>query len=329
MTNVRNFRSLLPILRCPRCRSALKEDAATAELVCTLPDCSLSQKNFPHIDGQPALVDFDSSLFDEDEFRSRKGGSVIGGRNLELGRKDTLLKKLGWDTNPSAKRICGEMVKKAISGSAGRRPLVLVIGGGQAKDAVIGLYTNSGVDVVGTDVYCSPLTTLVADGHHLPFADGSFDAVWIQAVLEHVLDPQQVVDEIHRVLRKDGLVFADTPFMQMVHEGAYDFTRFSLSGHRWLFRRFQLIESGCGNGAAVMLYWAIRYFFRAMLGSKASQLASALFFWLPLLDRLGRPRNVADAAGGVYFYGSRAEQEMPPAGIIDFYEKQKKLPVHE
>jgi len=57
-----------------------------------------------------------------------------------------------------------------------------------------------------------------------------FDAVWIQAVLEHVLDPVRVVAEIHRVLRPGGLVYSEIPFMQEVHEGAYDFTRFRLSG---------------------------------------------------------------------------------------------------
>jgi ubiquinone/menaquinone biosynthesis C-methylase UbiE len=32
--------------------------------------------------------------------------------------------------------------------------------------------------------------------------------VWIQAVLEHVLDPPIVVAEIYRVLRPGGLVYA-------------------------------------------------------------------------------------------------------------------------
>ncbi|CAH2407660.1 hypothetical protein MES5069_620012 [Mesorhizobium escarrei] len=32
--------------------------------------------------------------------------------------------------------------------------------------------------------------------------------------------------------------------MQQVHEGAYDFTRFTELGHRWLFRRFETISRG-------------------------------------------------------------------------------------
>ena len=50
--------------------------------------------------------------------------------------------------------------------------------------------------------------------------------------------------EIYRVLKSDGIVYIETPFMQQVHGGKYDFTRFTYLGHRRLFARFQEIESG-------------------------------------------------------------------------------------
>jgi len=83
-------------------------------------------------------------------------------------------------------------------------------------------------------------------------ASASVDGVLIQAVLEHVLDPAQVVGEIHRVLRPDGLVYAETPFLQQVHAGPNDFTRFTSSGHRYLFRAFAEIAAGpvAGPGAS-------------------------------------------------------------------------------
>lgn len=43
-----------------------------------------------------------------------------------------------------------------------------------------------------------------ADAEHLPFADGSFDAVYAFGVLHHTPDTQASVDEIHRVLRPGG-----------------------------------------------------------------------------------------------------------------------------
>ena len=120
---------------------------------------------------------------------------------------------------------------------------MVVVGGGANQHGLDRLYQDPSINVIGFDIYGSDLVQFIADGHSIPLASGSVDAVVVQAVLEHVLDPPQVVREIHRVLRPDGIVYAETAFMQQVHEGAYDFTRYTESGHRWLFRDFELI--GC------------------------------------------------------------------------------------
>jgi 2-polyprenyl-3-methyl-5-hydroxy-6-metoxy-1,4-benzoquinol methylase len=43
------------------------------------------------------------------------------------------------------------------------------------------------------------------------FADESFDAVVLGAVLEHLYDPDQVIEEIARILRPGGVLFIDVP----------------------------------------------------------------------------------------------------------------------
>ena len=115
-------------------------------------------------------------------------------------------------------------------------PKLLIIGGGALGAGVKTFLEDNSVQVVATDIYASVNTHLVSDAHHLPFGEDMFEGVWITAVLEHVLEPQLVVDEIWRVLKPAGLVYAETPFMAQVHMDAYDFTRFTASGHRWLFR---------------------------------------------------------------------------------------------
>lgn len=50
----------------------------------------------------------------------------------------------------------------------------------------------------------------VGRAENLPFTDNLFDAVVCVDVLEHVADPQKVVSEACRVLRKDGLFLFDT-----------------------------------------------------------------------------------------------------------------------
>ena len=51
---------------------------------------------------------------------------------------------------------------------------------------------------------------------------------WIQAVLEHVLSPESVVKEIFRVIKNDGIVYSEIPFMQQIHMGKNDFNKYSI-----------------------------------------------------------------------------------------------------
>lgn len=45
------------------------------------------------------------------------------------------------------------------------------------------------------------------DGERLPFADGSVDAIVFNHIYEHVLDPDAIIAEMHRVLAPGGLLY--------------------------------------------------------------------------------------------------------------------------
>lgn len=100
---------------------------------------------------------------------------------------------------------------------------MLVIESGEKGSGTSELFDCDDINLTGIDIYISESVDLVCDGHYLPFVSSNFDGVWIQAVLEHVVEPSIVVAEIHRVLKDEGLVYAETPFMQQVHEGGYDY----------------------------------------------------------------------------------------------------------
>ena len=208
----------------------------------------------------------------------------------------------------------------ASADTVGRRPRVLVIGGGTVGDGLEALYADDRIDLLAFDVYASANVQLVADAHRIPLVDGAVDGVIIQAVLEHVLEPVVVVAEIRRVLRDGGVVYADTPFMQPVHEGAYDFTRFTESGHRYLFREFEQVESGQVAGAGTSLRWSIGYFVRAFTRSVAAgRIAGLAFFWLSHLDRFLDPKHSLDGANSVYFLGRKGGPGMTPSQAVDRY----------
>jgi SAM-dependent methyltransferase len=305
------------MLCCPRCRSALAFDGPRPR--CSAPACPYGQAGFPVAAGQPVLVDFETSIFDRSDYE-RYSGSVIA-RDETGDSLKTRLRRFIAGTNAVAERVAPRLLSMLKAQT--RRPAILIIGGGAIGSGAGALYRDGEVLLVGTDVYASVHTRLVADGHALPFRDGSFDGVWIQAVLEHVLDPGIVAAEIHRVLKPGGLVYADTPFMQPVHEAAYDFTRFTCSGHRWLFRRFEEIESGAVGGAGTASLWSIRYLLRALgLGKTGSALVTLPLFWLRFLDRLAGRRGNVDAASGVFFFGRRSDSPLSPKAMPAYYGAQ-------
>ena len=290
---------------------------------CTSATCKQHATPFEFVDGQCVLVDFDESVLEREEFKKRRGASVIkrdpGNRSLRSRIRAMLL-----GTNPVASNFSSRIKDDLLAASP--QPTLLVIGGGAIGSGAAALYNQGSFRVIGLDIYPSDYTTFVADAHRLPLATGSVDAVWIQAVLEHVIDPQTVVGEIHRVLKPEGLVFADTPFMQQVHEGAYDFTRFTLNGHRWLFKRFALIDAGYVGGPGTVLRWSVAYLFRAIFRSnRVGNAFKALFFLLRYLDGFAAGRYSADAACGVFFYGRRSDHNIGPKDVIRFYSDQTEL----
>ena len=304
---------LKALLRCPRCRHGVALEPPR----CTNASCDYSQAGYPTSAGQPVLIDFAASVCRRETYEA--GPGIVYERGHQQSALGRFLDRLLQGRSP----ISAEKIDRFVQALPpdGR---VLVVGGGARGGGTETLY-DSALTVVGTDVYASPNTLVVSDGHALPFADGAFDGVLIQAVLEHVLEPALVVAEIHRVLKPRGLVYAETPFMQQVHEAAYDFTRFTMSGHRWLFRRFEEVEAGPTAGAGVALLWAITFFFRSLGASpRVRTVLTVPFFWVRKLERWARRGETQDAASGFYFIGRRSETALTPADMPAYYERQQR-----
>jgi SAM-dependent methyltransferase len=151
-------------------------------------------------------------------------------------------------------------------------------------------------------------------------ADQYFDAVVAQAVLEHVIFPAVVVGEIHRVLRPRGVVYSEIPFLQQVHEGRYDFTRFTMSCHRVLFRMFESIDCDVLDGPHTQPAWSLDHVARGLLRSRtAGRVARLVFFWLRFLDGFVGHSLAVDAACSTYFLGRRAEIAASPREMAGAY----------
>ena len=311
-------------LRCPACGGRLQAGgrAAPSEaLVCGEAACG---RAYPVVGGVPVLIDERKSLFSADEIAAglRARAGAAGGPAPRPGR--ALVHALTPAISRNVKAAANfERLASLLAARGAAR--VLVIGGGVRGEGFDALLARGGLQLLQTDVVPGPSTALICDAHDLPFADASFDGVVAQAVLEHVLDPWRCVEQIHRVLAPGGLVYAETPFMQQVHEGRYDFTRFTHLGHRRLFRRFEELESGAVGGPGMALAWSWRYFLWSfargpLSGSLLTTFASFTSFFLKAFDGrlVDRPRAL-DAAAGVYFLGRRSETTLADRDLVAGY----------
>ncbi len=314
-----DLKSVASVLVCPRCGSAL--DETDGVYVCSsTSSCDLAEPgSFPTVAGRPAIVDFARSIVRRRELEAKA-------RAAPAASPERLPRWLRSWWRPR-NRVAARNVERLLSVVTEPSPLVLVVGGGTIGNGVEALYHDRRVRLLAFDIYPSPMIQLVADAHRIPLASESVDAVIVQAVLEHVLDPVQVVTEIERVLRPGGLVYAETPFLQQVHAGPYDFVRFTSSGHRYLFRAFEELAAGPVAGPGTELVWSVDHLTRGLLRSQlAGKLARGLFFWLRYLDRLVPDEFAMDDASAYYFLGRRSGHELAPHDIVRYYRGAQRPP---
>ncbi|MHC3467676.1 methyltransferase domain-containing protein [Streptomyces sp. 7R007] len=306
-----------PLLVCPRCRSALA--AGADALHCTAARCPChATRAFPVAGHRPVLVDFDASVVDRRALPAPDGPWEAPGPRRTAGA-DGLPTPLRHLLKPR-NRVAARNIERLLGALDGPAPRLLVVGGATVGNGADAIYRDPRVEVIGFDIVTSPVTQFVADAHRIPLRTACVDAVLVQAVLEHVLDPPQVVAEIHRVLRDGGLVYAETPFLQQVHAGAHDFTRYTASGHRYLFRSFEEIAAGPVTGPGTQLLWSLDHLVRGLTRSAlAGRAARGLLCWLRALDRLVPERYATDDATAFYFLGRKSGREMTAAQIIAYY----------
>ena len=171
----------------------------------------------------------------------QKAGSIIG-------RIKTALNK---DYRTKASRDAfSKVITSAPAGS-----LCLSIGGGPSRPDP---------KLVNLNIGPFPNVDVVADAHQLPYNRDSVDAVYCEAVLEHLDNPSEAAKEIFRVLKPRGKVIAITPFMQPFHGYPYHFQNFTVVGHSLIFSRagFRVLESGTCVGPTFALVNTVFVFIR-------------------------------------------------------------------
>jgi SAM-dependent methyltransferase len=90
--------------------------------------------------------------------------------------------------------------------------------------------TNYDMDPSSPDIVVGPIESM-------PFADGTFDCVLCNAVLEHVASVEDSMRELARVVKPGGHVVVAVPFLQPFHFAPEDYRRYTADGLVDLGRR--------------------------------------------------------------------------------------------
>ncbi len=299
-----NYHLFKEILACPKCHLPVQEvkDYFECENKC--------HGAYPIYHEVPVLIDPGVSVFAFSDFANNTAPDIFfkSYKNPVL----QFFKKIRPDItlNLASKKNYAQIALQLQKIS---NPRILIIGGSIDGQGISALKENLpiGTVLVESDVAHGPNTNIIIDAHQIPFQDNCFDLVIAQAVLEHVLDPFICVSEINRVLKHGGMVYAETPFMQQVHGGKFDFHRFTALGHRRLFRHFREEKSGLVAGAGSMMAWSLLYFITSFSLNKKmdkalSYLGSFASFWLKYFDYLlNQHTSSMDTACGLFFLGKK------------------------
>jgi len=207
--------SLLELLRCPFCRARLAE--APEGLSCA--GCG---RSFGMDDGIPLMLHED--LTGAREKLAEVAGWVEKARAEGWYEPDDAVdavlpfvnEELGWDdgnwrANSYSLRV---LLDRYVRDARGLRVLEV----GAAKGWASRFWLERGCEYVATDIltdariglgrgaFYGDFARVQADGEHLPFAEGSFDAVYCFATLHHALDLPRMVREMARVARPGAIV---------------------------------------------------------------------------------------------------------------------------
>lgn len=303
---------LVVLLACPECGADVKEVGQAFE-------CSGCAASYGLFRNCPVLLSETNELFPASDYSQSEKQTPTAGRPRLIHKIKRLIPKKS--INLARERMFHRLSAE-FSPEGG---VILVVGCGNQTKQLERHFPQANAVFVFCDINKQADADVFCDSHALSFKDGSFDGVFSTAVLEHVLYPDKVISEIHRVLNNGAFIYSEIPLLQSVHEGALDFTRFTMSGHRRLLEGFEEIDAGMVAGPGTALTWSIVDFSRSLTTNrKISNLLSiatrVLFFWLKYIDYLLQKNPAAlDAASCTYFYGSRKENRTDASTIVQRY----------
>jgi SAM-dependent methyltransferase len=115
------------------------------------------------------------------------------------------------------------------------------------------------------------------DGKHIPFANASFDSVFSSEVFEHLFNLEEILGELHRIMKPNAKIFITCPFVWNEHEVPVDFARYTQ------FALGHLLEK---KGFRVLLQDKSGDYLSALHQLRVQYISDHLIPSIPLLGRI-------------------------------------------
>lgn len=165
-------------------------------------------------------------------------------------------------------------------------------------------------NVRNLDIIDGQNVDIVGSAENIPLEDNSVDLIISQEAFEHIQNPELALKECYRVLRPEGLIYFQVPFIIGYHPGPTDFIRFTKEGVIELLTRggFKVtsIEITVGGATgfyriaveffAILFSGPIHIFYRPM-----KALFAILLFPIKFLDIWFSLSSERDRIPGGYF----------------------------
>jgi SAM-dependent methyltransferase len=290
------------LLVCPECHNDLRDGDGFLF-------CSLCNSRFPVVNGIPVLLS-SNSVFSADQVVSATQ-TYYAEKVVENSIKQRFRKNLPKLTGSRERTSLKQRVEPLIKSFP--KPIIgLQIGAGENPNRIAGMFPD--VQWLQSDVDLGYKPDVIADVTGLPIADGSFDLVIADQVLEHVIDIGRAAQEIQRILRVGGIVIVGVPFIYPFHGVPFDFYRVTPCGIRAIFPETESVYIGRGSGAWSALALQldnrlINIFSNRYARMGASAVSRFLFGGLKYLDNMSDvERNMVSCASIVYNRTQGAQQ---------------------
>jgi SAM-dependent methyltransferase len=188
-----------------------------------------------------------------------------------------------------AKRVSRKNLKKYLISDlkklsiSNKRVSILEVGSnGQTSDWIRGFkfYKKKSIDI---DLTRNPDQVLdICDREFQKKIKYSPDCIVALEVFEHTKNPFQAVENLRKILKKNGVIIVSTPFILGIHDVPYDYFRYTKFGLMNLFRNFENVSIAQRNDGIfdIVFILLMRSFQDRRILNKFLGCSSVIFYYV-------------------------------------------------